>query len=91
MFLAQVEKAVGDNQGISSMVAWDRLAQQVVTTVIFLFVGLIFFALTDWFVERMLARSMRKAIEEDKNVALAIVVGSGIIGMALIIAAAIRG
>lgn len=91
MFLAQVEKVVGDNQGISSMVAWDRLAQQVVTTVIFLFVGLIFFALTDWFVERMLARSMRKAIEEDKNVALAIVVGSGIIGMALIIAAAIRG
>jgi hypothetical protein len=86
MFLAQT-----DNQSISSMVAWDRLAQQVVTTVVFLFIGLIFFALTDWFIERMLARSMRKAIEEDKNVALAIVVGAGIIGMALIISAAIHG
>lgn len=86
MFLAQI-----DTQGIGSMVAWDRLAQSVVTTVIFLFIGLIFFALTDWFIERMLARSMRKAIEEDKNVALAIVVGAGILGMALIISAAIRG
>jgi hypothetical protein len=68
-----------------------HLLTQVFTTIIFLIVGLAFFALSDWLVERVLPRSLRKGIEEDKNVALAIVIASVILGVALIVSAAIRG
>jgi hypothetical protein len=68
-----------------------HLLSQVFTTIIFLIVGLAFFALSDWLVERVLPRSLRKGIEEDKNVALAIVIASVILGVALIVSAAIRG
>jgi hypothetical protein len=68
-----------------------HLLTQIFTTIIFLIVGLAFFALSDWLVERVLPRSLRKGIEEDKNVALAIVIASVILGVALIVSAAIRG
>jgi hypothetical protein len=69
----------------------EHLGTQIVTTLIFLLIGLFFFSLADWFIEKFMNRSVRKAIEEEKNVALAIVLGSAILGMALVIAAAIRG
>jgi putative membrane protein len=68
-----------------------KLLMQMVTTIIFLIIGLFFFALSDWLVERVLPRSLRKGIEEDKNVALAIVIAAVILGVALIVSAAIRG
>ena len=58
---------------------------------LYLIIGLVFFALSDWLVERVLPRSLRKGIEEDKNVALAIVIAAVILGVAMIVAAAIRG
>src|SRR5437764_8488861 len=70
---------------------WKKLVTQIVTTIIFLVIGLCFFALSDWLVERVLPRSLRKGIEEDKNVALAIVIAAVILGVALIVSAAIRG
>ena len=69
----------------------EHLGTQIVTTLIFLLIGLFIFSLADWFIEKFMNRSVRKAIEEEKNVALAIVLGSAILGMALVIAAAIRG
>jgi uncharacterized membrane protein YjfL (UPF0719 family) len=70
---------------------WFGLVKNVVTTVIFVIIGLIFFALSDWLIEKVLPRSIIKGIEEDKNVALAIVVAAVILGVALIVATAIRG
>src|SRR5258708_1013777 len=70
---------------------WQKLVMQMITTIIFLVIGLTFFALSDWLVERVLPRSLRKGIEEDKNVALAIVMAAVILGVALIVSAAIRG
>jgi hypothetical protein len=70
---------------------WQKLLMQVFTTIIFLIIGLAFFCLSDWLVERVLPRSLRKGIEEDKNVALAIVIAAVILGVALIVSAAIRG
>jgi hypothetical protein len=70
---------------------WPKLVMQLLTTLIFLVIGLFFFALSDWLVERLLPRSLRKSIEEDKNVALAIVIAAVILGVALIVSAAIRG
>jgi uncharacterized membrane protein YjfL (UPF0719 family) len=70
---------------------WAILARQVVATIIFTIIGLAFFALSDWMIERVMPRSVRKAIEEDKNVALAIVIAAVILGIALIVSAAIHG
>jgi uncharacterized membrane protein YjfL (UPF0719 family) len=70
---------------------WQRLLEQIFATLVFVIIGLAFFALSDWFIERVMPRSVRKAIEEEKNVALAIVIASVVLGIALIISAAIRG
>ena len=75
----------------SSGFDWSRFGGQIVATLVFTIIGLAFFMLSDWMVERVMPRSIRKAIEEDKNVALAIVIGSVIIGIALIVSSAIRG
>jgi len=73
------------------LLSWEGLARQVVVTVVFIIIGLVFFALSDWMVERVMPKALRKGIEEDKNVALAIVVAASILGVAWIVAAAIRG
>jgi uncharacterized membrane protein YjfL (UPF0719 family) len=70
---------------------WQRLVTQIIGTVIFTCIGLAFFMLSDWIVERVMPRSIRKAIEEDKNVALAIVIAAVILGIAIIVGAAVRG
>jgi uncharacterized membrane protein YjfL (UPF0719 family) len=63
----------------------------VVTTLVFVIIGLIVFALAFLIIAKASPFSVRKEIEEDQNVALAIVIGSVILGSALIIAAAING
>jgi hypothetical protein len=70
---------------------WQTLAKNIFNTVVFTLIGLAFFALSDWLIERILPRWIRKGIEEDKNIALAIVIASVVIGTALIVSAAIHG
>lgn len=67
----------------------DQLLEVVVTTLIFVFIGVILFAVT--YAILGLLYPMKKEIEEDQNTALAIVIGSIMIGIAIIIAAAIHG
>ena len=69
----------------------ESLAPIVVTTVVFVIIGLIVFALAFLVIGKATPFSVRKEIEEDHNVALAIVIASVILGSALIIAAAIHG
>jgi hypothetical protein len=68
-----------------------ELVKSIVLTILFTGIGLFFFAVSDWLVERLLPRSLRKGIEEDRNVALAIVIAAVILGTAMIVSAAIRG
>ena len=63
----------------------------LVTTLVFVVLGLIVFALAFLVIAKATPFSVRKEIEEDHNVALAIVIASVILGSALIIAAAIHG
>ena len=73
------------------VVPMDSLLPIVVTTVVFVLLGLIVFALAFLVIAKATPFSVRKEIEEDQNVALAIVIGSVILGSALIIAAAVHG
>ena len=73
------------------VVPLESLLPIVVTTVVFVVIGLIVFALAFLVIGKATPFSVRKEIEEDHNVALAIVIASVILGSALIIAAAIHG
>ncbi|MDQ6788404.1 MAG: DUF350 domain-containing protein [Acidobacteriota bacterium] len=61
------------------------------TTIIFVLIGLVVFAAAFFIIVRVVPFSVKKEIEEDQNTSLAILIGSMIIGMAIIIAAAISG
>ena len=74
---------------LAFVVKIDQLLEVIVTTLIFVFIGLVFFGLAYAVLSRVFP--IRKEIEEDQNVALGIVIGSIMLGIAIIIAAAIGG
>lgn len=59
--------------------------------VVFALIGVVVFMGVFWTIVRLTPFSVRKEIEEDQNTALAIIVGSVMMGIAIIIAAAIHG
>ena len=61
----------------------------LIPTVIYFFVGLGLFGFGIWTMEKITPFSIRKEIEEDQNIALAVIIGSMFIGIAMIISAAI--
>jgi putative membrane protein len=67
----------------------DQLLEVVVTALVFVFIGVVLFAMT--YAILGLIFPIKKEIEEDQNTALGIVIGSIMIGVALIIAGAIGG
>ena len=73
------------------IVKLEDLLPVLATTVIFVAIGLIVFAIAFSIVVLVAPFSVKKEIEEDQNTALAIIIGALIIGVAMIIAAAIQG
>jgi uncharacterized membrane protein YjfL (UPF0719 family) len=69
----------------------DGLLRHVLSAALFSVVGVAVFAAAFWIMERVAPFSIRKEIAEDQNTALAIVMGSVILGMAIIVAAAVAG
>jgi putative membrane protein len=60
-------------------------------TVIYTLFGLFVFGLAFWVIVKISPFSIRKEIEDDQNTALAILIGSVILGLAVIIAATLHG
>ena len=73
------------------VVKFEELAPVLVTTAIFTAFGLLVFGLAYFIILKATPFSIRKEIEEDQNVALAVVIGAVIIGISPIISAAIQG
>ena len=73
------------------IVPLEGLVSTLITTLVFVVLGLIIFALVFFVIAKATPFSVRKEIEEDQNIALGIVIASVILGSALIIAAAIHG
>ena len=67
------------------------LIRHLIAATVFSAVGIVVLAASVWIISKVTPFSMTKEIEEDENVALGIVVGSIIIGMSMIISAAILG
>ena len=74
---------------VGMVVKIDQLLEVLATTLIFVFIGILFFAIAYGILGFMYP--IKKEIEEDHNTALAIVIGSIMVGLALIISAAIQG
>jgi uncharacterized membrane protein YjfL (UPF0719 family) len=76
---------------LALIVKFDVLLEALVTTIIFVVIGLIAFAVAYFIFDKLTPFSVRKEIEEDQNTALGIVIGAIMIAIAIIIASAIQG
>lgn len=65
--------------------------RQIVVTIVYTGIGLVFFAIAFGIIVKISPFSIRKEIEDDQNTSLAILIASVIIGIALIVSAAIHG
>jgi uncharacterized membrane protein YjfL (UPF0719 family) len=70
---------------------FNAIVKVAVESVVFVMIGLVVFGVAFWLITKITPFSIRKEIEDDQNTALGIVIGSVIIGLALIISAAIGG
>jgi len=73
------------------IVKLEELWTVLESTVIFVALGLIVFSIAFVIVVLVAPFSVKKEIEEDQNTSLAIIIGAVIIGVAMIISAAIQG
>jgi uncharacterized membrane protein YjfL (UPF0719 family) len=69
----------------------EALGETIVTSLAFAGVGIVVFGAAFWLMQKLAPFSFHKEIEEDHNVALGVILAGVMIGIALIIAAAISG
>lgn len=69
----------------------DLMLLPFVNALLFALLGMLLFGLAFFIIIKVCPFSIRKEIEEDQNTSLGIVIGSVIIGIALILSAAILG
>jgi len=67
------------------------ILQSVVSSIIFSAIGLVMFLIAFKAIQWLSPFSIRKELEEDQNTAVGIVMGAVMLGLAIIIAAAIHG
>ena len=85
MLLSQLQPAAGSDD------LMKPLTKALVSALAFSALGIVLFALAFFIIVKVTPFSLRKEIEEDQNTALAIIMAGVIIGISLIIAAAIGG
>lgn len=69
----------------------ENLGDAAVSSAAFAGIGLAVFGVAFWLMTKIAPFSVKKEIEEDQNVALAVIMAGVIIGVSLIISAAISG
>jgi putative membrane protein len=69
----------------------DHLGEALVSSAAFAVLGIVVFSVTFWIITKLAPFSIIKEIEHDQNTALAVLVASVIIGIAMIVSAAIIG
>lgn len=69
----------------------NQLLHQLLVATVFSILGLAILGVVWLILVKILPFSLRKEMEDDQNIALGIVLGSLILGISLIIAAAIHG
>ena len=84
--------ATFDANGFAGLlIPMNQLPDLIVSTLVVSLIGLLLFALAFWLIGKVTPFSIRKELEEDHNVAIGIVIAAVIIGIALIVSAAVHG
>ncbi|HEX5732774.1 MAG TPA: DUF350 domain-containing protein [Blastocatellia bacterium] len=86
--LLQATASDADTFGRGMFTGFGR---QLIATLAFTILGLLLFALAFWIIGKVTPFSIRKELEEDQNTAIAIVIAAIIIGISLIVSAAVHG
>ena len=69
----------------------DNMGDAVLSSAVFAGIGIAVFGVAFWIMTKLAPFSVKKEIEDDQNIALAVIMAGVIIGISLIIAAAISG
>ncbi len=69
----------------------EQLGHVLISSAAVSIVGLLVFCLAFYLMEKLSPFSLRKEIEEDHNIALAIIMAGVIIGIAMIVSSAVSG
>lgn len=72
-------------------IAWDSFIKAVIASLVYSVLGIVLFAAGFLLIRLIAPFSLSKEIEEDQNMALAVLIGSVILGLSIIIASAIGG
>lgn len=70
--------------------AVDLSSGQILSTITYSVIGLVIYMIAFWLITKISPFSVRKEIEIDQNTSLGIIIGSVMIGLSIIISAAIR-
>jgi len=70
---------------------WMIVVKDLVLSLVYSMIGIVMFAIGFLLIKLVTPFSLRKEIEEDQNTALGILIGSVILGIAIVIASAIGG
>ncbi len=70
---------------------FDKLGETILASAAFSAVGLVVFGIAFFLMVKLAPFSVRKEIEEDQNTSLGIIMGAVILGVAMIVSAAIHG
>ncbi len=66
-------------------------ARGIVGSIVYAVIGLVLFSVAFFVINKSVPFSLRKEIEDDQNTALGVVIASVILGIAMILSAAVRG
>lgn len=72
-------------------ISWAPFLKALVASIVYSLIGIVMFAASFLVIKLVTPFSLRKEIEEDQNTALALMIGSVILGLSIIIASAIGG
>jgi putative membrane protein len=68
-----------------------QLGAVILETIMFALIGIVLFAIAFGLIVKLSPFSIRKELEQDHNISIAVVIGAVIIGLAIIVASAIHG
>ena len=72
-------------------ISWAPFVKALIASIVYSLIGIVMFGISFLVIKLVTPFSLRKEIEEDQNTALAVMIGSVILGLSIIIAAAIGG
>ena len=87
----QLAASISGPKALAFVVKLDELLPVLATATAFVVLGLIIFAVAFYIIVHVSPFSVKKEIEEDQNIALGIIIGAVIIGIAIIIGSGIQG